>query len=545
MPDIVSSALPTLVSYVDCHQRYVLSNTAHQEWFGFSPESVIGRTIEDIWGEEVYQNCRRIIEMALRGGTHSCQMTYTCQMNGIHPEKKEIITEVTCTPDMRGSIVKGLFLVASDITERKLTEQSVCEAEKALIEALRKADDANRAKSEFLTNMSHEIRTPMNAVVGLSNILAMNKNLPPQVSEMIGTLQLSAQSLMELINDLLDIAKIETNKIELEYISFQLGDVIKEVFSMLSVKAEEKHITLDFIPSPLEKQAFLGDPLRIRQIVINLVSNAIKFTETGGVTVSLSASPHEEPDHVYVHIAVADTGIGIPSNKLETIFDKFIQADTSTTRKYGGTGLGLAISKNLAEIMDGGITVKSHVGEGTEFTLHLPLQMADDKLASDTIFEEVFEEKEALNNGSCILLVEDYKPNILVAGTLLEGLGYHVATAGNGKEAIAKIRANREKYMAVLMDIQMPDMDGIEATHIIRQDEREKGLPRLPIIAITAHALQGDRERCLEAGMDGYISKPFRPEELQQAIISLDKLSSRPLANDDEEETPLRAPVYH
>lgn len=379
------------------------------------------------------------------------------------------------------------------------------------------AENANKTKSEFLANMSHELRTPMNAVVGLSHILSLNKTLPAKEAEMVRTLQLSAQSLMGLINDLLDISKIESDRLQIEHIPFRLSEVINEVFSVLSVKAEEKDIVLDCDYSPTDESHFLGDPLRIRQILINLVSNAIKFTNEGGVHVTVTSSGRED-GRMEFKVTVADTGIGIPKEKLNTIFDKFIQADTSITRKYGGTGLGLAISKNLAEMMEGDITVKSEYGKGATFTLQLPLEPVKDKKTLISTVTHLLTSKTRPDGKQCILLVEDYKPNVLVAQSILEEMGYEVDVAVSGKEAISKIGEKRSRYFAVLMDIQMPDMDGFEATYFIREEEKDKNLPHLPIIAMTAHALLGDKEKCLDAGMDDYISKPFQPEELEHAL---------------------------
>jgi CheY-like chemotaxis protein len=261
----------------------------------------------------------------------------------------------------------------------------------------------------------------------------------------------------------------------------------------------------------------MGDPLRIRQVMMNLIGNAVKFTERGGVTVSMTASAHEKPAYSFVHITVSDTGIGIAPEKLESIFEKFAQGDTTITRKYGGTGLGLAISKSLAEIMDGSITAKSEYGKGAQFTLHLPLELANGHRMPPSKDNQSKMPQPQTVCGH-VLLVEDYKPNVLVATHMIEGLGYVCDTAVNGEEALEKIRASRDKYSAVLMDIQMPDMDGFEATKIIREEEKAKNLVHLPIIAMTAYAMQGDKERCLAAGMDRYISKPFQPKELETIL---------------------------
>lgn len=408
-------------------------------------------------------------------------------------------------------------LVQQRTQELTMANEALRQSEENFKALAEKSETASRAKSEFLANMSHELRTPMNAVVGLSHILSLNKALPIKEAEMVRTLQLSAQSLMGLINDLLDISKIESNRLQIEHIPFKLSEVINEVFSVLSVKAEEKHIALHCDYSPTNEEHFLGDPLRIRQILINLVSNAIKFTNEGGVNVTVDSYLLDKGKTEF-RIRVADTGIGIPKEKIDSIFDKFIQADTSITRKYGGTGLGLAISKNLAEMMGGTICAESEYGSGAIFTLQLPLeQVSDPKMILET--EKSFSgKKDKATAPQRILLVEDYKPNVLVAQSILEELGYEVEVASSGKEAITLITEKRGHYYAVLMDIQMPDMDGYEATYFVREEEKAKGLPALPIIAMTAHALLGDKEKCLSAGMNDYISKPFQPEELEQAL---------------------------
>lgn len=408
-------------------------------------------------------------------------------------------------------------LVQQRTQELTAANEAFRESEEKFKALAENAEAANKTKSEFLANMSHELRTPMNAVVGLSHILSLNKTLPAKEAEMVRTLQLSAQSLMGLINDLLDISKIESNRLQIERIPFSLSEVINEVFSVLSVKAEEKDILLHCDYSPEGEEHFLGDPLRIRQILINLVSNAIKFTNDGGVNVTVASSSNDDGKMEF-KITVTDTGIGIPKDKLDSVFDKFIQADTSITRKYGGTGLGLAISKNLARMMQGDITVKSDYGNGATFTLHLPLEQVKDKKTLISTVTNLLTNKSKPDAKQCILLVEDYKPNVLVAQSILEEVGYEVDVALSGKEAITKIGEKRNHYFAVLMDIQMPDMDGFEATYFIREEETEKNLPRLPIIAMTAHALLGDKEKCLDAGMDDYISKPFQPEELEEAL---------------------------
>jgi len=397
--------------------------------------------------------------------------------------------------------------------------QELAEANAEAVASRDAAVTANLAKSEFLANMSHEIRTPMNAVIGLSGILAVSTPLTEKQREFIHTLQLSAHSLLALINDLLDIAKIETNSVDLEHIPFDLDEMIRDITAVFSVQAGEKNIAITYTNSLQAASLFQGDPMRIKQILMNLVSNAMKFTEQGAITVNLSESPDAEPNHSYIHVSVKDTGIGIPADRQTQIFDKFIQADMSTTRKFGGSGLGLSISKNLAELMGGGITVNSIPGQGSEFTLHVPLEIFDDSANKPLLSGSApsMPHKKNTFNGR-ILLVEDYEANVLVATTILEELGYEYDVASNGQEAVHKITANHDLYKIVLMDVQMPLLDGYMATRMIREDERNRGLNRIPIIGVTAHALSGDMEKCVNAGMDDYIAKPFNQDELQEKI---------------------------
>lgn len=377
------------------------------------------------------------------------------------------------------------------------------------------AEHDSMAKSEFLANMSHEIRTPMNAVIGIANILAISRPLTPKQTDYIKTLQTSADSLLSLINDLLDISKIESRVIELEAIPFSLAQLVQESISILSVRAKEKHLELNIDYSTIDGQIFIGDPTRIRQIIMNLCSNAIKFTSEGSVSLRVHAELTEEPGVEKICIIVKDTGIGIAPDKIDTIFHKFVQADSSINRKYGGTGLGLAITKMLAEAMGGTLHVDSIEKEGSTFTVCLPLRQ-------DTSVRPVkiqgLPELSTLQtvrgeNMPRILLVEDYEPNVIVATAFLEDFGYKCEVAVNGLEAITKVKSGQ--FSAVLMDVQMPGMNGLEATRIIREHELKGNIDRTPIIGMTAHAMAGDRDRCIAAGMDEYISKPFNPAELR------------------------------
>ena len=422
---------------------------------------------------------------------------------------------------------QGLVGVIRDVSEQRRFEEELRQHRdhlkelvdiqtRDLIEAKDRAEAANIAKTEFLANMSHEIRTPMNAIIGLSNILALSSPLTQKQKDYLGTLQMSADSLLSLINDLLDISKIEARSVTLENIPFSLAVLTQEIISMMSFRVAEKHLKFTADYDAIEQRAYMGDPTRLRQILLNLCSNAVKFTEVGGVHLDISVKPAATADKEVVCIIVRDTGIGIPPQTLSTIFQKFVQADGSINRKYGGTGLGLAISKTLSDVMGAQLSVESIVGVGSTFTLSIPLSIAENApremlsqlKPTPTTDEPVMR---------TVLLVEDYAPNILVAGTFLERFGYEYEVATDGLEALEKLKTT--SYDAILMDVQMHGMNGLEATRLIRAREQHPGTPRNYIIGMTAHALQSDRERCLGAGMDDYIAKPFNPEELRLKLI--------------------------
>ena len=410
---------------------------------------------------------------------------------------------------------EGEIELVTEMALRTWAEVERVHAEENTRAALEKAEAASSAKTEFLANMSHEIRTPMNAIIGLSYILAGEK-LTPRQSEFVNTLQMSAESLLDLINDLLDISKIEARTVELEEIPFDLLSVIEDVISMMNVKASEKNLVFSVDAECLKNRTYLGDPTRIRQIILNLCSNAIKFTEIGGVCIEVACEKTHDSLQEIAVISVKDTGIGIETSQIASIFEKFIQADTSINRRYGGTGLGLAITKSLVTLMGGDINVESLPGSGSTFIVRLPLKLSAPPVDIPECNPEMSPDILRPELKKKVLLVEDYAPNVLVAGTFIEEFGYDWDSAKTGGEAVEKVKAGG--FSAVLMDVQMFGMNGLEATQKIREHEASHKLKRIPIIGMTAHALAGDRERCLKAGMDDYISKPFDPDELQEKL---------------------------
>lgn len=388
----------------------------------------------------------------------------------------------------------------------------------SLNRARQEAQAANVAKSQFLANMSHELRTPMNGIIGLAEILSRTA-LDEDQAESAGAVLSSAKSLLLLLNDILDYAKIESGELLLETESFNLRASLQSIISLQQPVAAKKNVDLQFVYDDSVPVYVMGDPLRINQMVLNLVDNALKFTHKGHVRLHVASGGAHEDGKETIIISVEDTGIGILEDKHEKIFQKFMQADGSTSRKYGGTGLGLTITRDLAGLMGGQIGLSSTPGEGSVFTICLPLAVSKSEASRPAVSED--DRVVMLPDLSVmrVLAVDDHPVNMMFLRKLLKKMGFtHIDEAENGRIAIEKIKTAGQPYHVVLMDCQMPEMDGFEASRWIRSWEQEHGLQPVPIIAVTAHAMEGDREKCLQAGMNDYIVKPINPGKLYEAL---------------------------
>jgi signal transduction histidine kinase/ActR/RegA family two-component response regulator len=420
------------------------------------------------------------------------------------PDGSSIPISCALGPIITDNEIKGHVAVFRDMRLQKETETQLRHAKEL-------AEDAVRTKADFLATMSHEIRTPLNGVIGMANLL-IDTPLDDEQKNYVQTLSRSAQVLLSLINDILDFSKIEAGKMNLESASFAFKPLMQDLRDMFTYPFEHKHISYHEQLDAALPAIVSGDMSRLRQVLINLVGNALKFTAQGSVTLSITPVDETE-DSWRIRFAVTDTGIGISKEAQTKLFEAFTQADSSTTRKFGGTGLGLSISKKLINMMQGELAVSSELGKGSCFFFTIRLGKSKEIYAQTSRIAAPTETIE--NHEKHILLVEDNKVNQLVASKLLQKFGYAYSIAENGEEALKQLA--ERSFDAILMDCQMPVMDGFEATQTIRLMEQTTG-EHIPIIGLTANALDGDRERCIACGMDDYSTKPIKINELQEKL---------------------------
>ena len=505
--------LPIPVFLKDREGRFVRFNRQFQEFYQLRRDELMGARIEDFTPAAWAAVTQQEDELAWRTGL---MVSSERRVTQIDPPIDLVVNRIVITSGGE-SYLLGFSI---DVSEQRA-------ARDAMQRAVESAQAASRAKSEFLANMSHEIRTPMNGILGMTELVLESK-LEPEQRDDISLVKASADALLTIVNDILDFSKIEAGKLDLEEVPFDLRKLVRGTLRSMELRAQQKGLQLRCDVPPQLPRTMKGDPGRLRQVLINLLGNAIKFTQEGSVTLALAIGKETE-DHCDIEFAVSDTGIGIPLEKQTLIFEAFSQVDGSTTRQFGGTGLGLTICRRLVILMQGDISVESEPGQGSTFRFTVPLQHTSLQLPADEDDAELAPvppasaamvappspAEEDSGSGLRILLAEDNPVNQRLALRLLEKMGHRITLVDNGLEALERTMLGG--FDLVLMDVQMPELDGLTATRRIRQWETVNG-GHVPIIAMTARAMQGDRERCLEAGMDDYLSKPIDSERLRQLV---------------------------
>lgn len=492
---------PNIIYVKDLEGKYLLMNRKLKEMVDISPDMDVNTiSEEDVfkYSRNSLENYRRLHRQVIESKqTMAFEETFAYK----DTEKHFYIMKFPVLDENSNTIyVCG---VSVDITELK-------KAQLEMIDAREEALQAKEAQENFLANMSHEIRTPMNGVMGMGNLL-LDTSLNDVQKEYVQSIKESAENLLNIINDLLDFSKIKSGKFHIDVNDFNIADTVRKAIYPLQVKAQEKNLALNCLIDTGVPEVVTGDALRLQQMIINLTANAVKFTSEGAITVKLY--PIEQNDNdMLLGIDVADTGIGLPADKLDKVFELYTQVDKNTSRVYGGTGLGLAIVKQLAELQNGTVSVKSEYGKGSVFTLQIPYKIKQQAVKKVEISSTA--QQTGLLQGVKVLVAEDNLINQKVVLYTLKNQGADVIMTSNGKEAIDTLAV--DKCDIVLMDLQMPEMDGYHATAYIRNQLKLD----IPIIAMTADAMKGESDKCIDAGMQDYISKPFEPKDLFEKILA-------------------------
>jgi PAS domain S-box-containing protein len=503
----IFTAVPEAIVVADGRGRIVQCNVATAEIFGFELQDLIGQNIKILMQpQERAMHDGYLEAYALTGQKHLLNQPRIVQ--GMRKDGTLFPVRIT-VKETRVDDAHFFIGVIQDFTAIQHTQD-------LLVEAKNKAEQANRMRGEFLANMSHEIRTPMNGILGMTE-LAMTTEDNQTQKEYLSLARDSASHLLHIINQILDFSKIEAGALELEELTVCPAQLVRHTVRSLEQLAQAKGVVLKVDNDPALPELVWMDPVRVRQVLTNLVGNAIKFTEDGSVTVQTKVLPCAETNAVLMQLSVTDTGIGFDASRAEALFSPFTQADGSITRSFGGTGLGLAITRSLMQLMGGDVTAKSEQGQGACFTITLPLRRVLERTADTVVAGALPVDVEGpVAKPLSVLLVEDHEINRKLAQIMLQRMGHTFVLANDGQQALDCL--DKEHFDVVLLDVMMPVMDGLTALHIWREREVERQLPRTTVLMVTAHAMTGDRERFMAAGADGYVSKPMSELSLRKEI---------------------------